>query len=123
MDQRFHRAGFVFGKQLDRANLYVQRFGGYILILFATGVVAYVLNRWRERERFLRQVKGDRITPDELKHKLESGENVVIVDLRHPLDVLSNPRTLPGALQISPEELESRHGEITRDGEIVLFCT
>jgi len=119
----FTGLGFIFGKQLDRANFYAQRFGGYMLLLFATGVVAYVLNRWRERERFLKQVKGDRITADELKHKLESGEPLVIVDLRHPLDVLSNPRTLPGALQISPEDLEARHGEITRDGEIVLFCT
>jgi len=119
----FTTLGFIFGKQLDRANLYAQRFGGWILMLFVTGIIAYVLNRWRERERFLRQVKGDRITPDELKHKLESGEPIVIVDLRHPLDVLTDPRTLPGALQISPEELESRHSEITRDGEIVLFCT
>jgi len=119
----FTAVGFVFGKQLDRANLYAHRFGGYMLLLFATGVVAYVLNRWRERQRFLKQVKGDRITPDELKHKLESGEPLFIVDLRHPLDVLSNPRTLPGALQISPEDLEARHNEITRDGEIVLFCT
>jgi hypothetical protein len=30
---------------------------------------------------------------------------------------------LPHALQISPEELEARQGEIARDGEIVLFCT
>ena len=119
----FAGLGFIFGKQLDRANLYAQRFGSWMLVLFATGVVAYVLNRWRERARFLRQVKGDRITPDELKHKLESGEPIVIVDLRHPLDVLTDPRTLPGALQISPEDLESRNSEITRDGEIVLFCT
>jgi rhodanese-related sulfurtransferase len=58
-----------------------------------------------------------------LKHQLESGERPVIIDLRHPLDVLSDPRTLPGALQISPEDLQARHREITRDGEIVLFCT
>jgi rhodanese-related sulfurtransferase len=54
---------------------------------------------------------------------LESGEHVVIIDLRHPLDVLTDPRTLPGALQISPEELEKRNHEISRDGEVVLFCT
>jgi membrane protein DedA with SNARE-associated domain len=119
----FAGLGFLFGKQLDRAALYSQRFGGWMLVLFLTAVVAYVLRRWQERNRFLEQVKGDRITPDELKHKMESGESLVIVDLRHPLDVLTDPRTLPGALQISPEELESRHTEITRDGELILFCT
>ena len=97
--------------------------GGGFLILFATGVVAYVLYRWRERERFIAEVKGDRITPDELKHQLESGEHVEIIDLRHPLDVLTDPRTLPGAVQISPEDLQKRSNEITHDGEIVLFCT
>ena len=115
--------GFLFGKELDRTAFYAQRFSGWLLILFLGMVVGYVLYRWRERNRFLEQVKGDRITPDQLKHKLESGETPVIIDLRHPLDVLTDPRTLPGALQISPEELETRHREIARGGEIVLFCT
>jgi len=115
--------GFLFSKQLDRVARDAHLLGGGLLALYATGVIAYVLYRWRERERFLQQVKGDRITPDELKHELEAGEHPVIIDLRHPLDVLSNPLTLPGALQISPEDLEARHTEITRDGEIVLFCT
>jgi membrane protein DedA with SNARE-associated domain len=115
--------GFLFSKQLDRIAADVHMLGGGFLILFATGVVAYVLYRWRERQRFIEKVKGDRITPDELKHELEAGERPVIIDLRHPLDVLTDPRTLPGALQISPEELENRNREINRDGEIVLFCT
>jgi uncharacterized membrane protein YdjX (TVP38/TMEM64 family) len=115
--------GFVFSKQLDRIAQGTHLLGGGLVVLFATAVVAYVLYRWYDRERFLRQVKGDRITPDELKHELESGLRPVIIDLRHPLDVLTDPRTLPGALQISPEDLETRHSEITRDGEIVLFCT
>jgi membrane protein DedA with SNARE-associated domain len=115
--------GFLFSKQLDRIARDAHLLSGWLLVLFASGVVGYVLYRWRERERFIEQVKGDRITPDELKHQLESGEQPVIIDLRHPLDVLTDPRTLPGALQISPEDLQARRGEITRDGEIVLFCT
>jgi membrane protein DedA with SNARE-associated domain len=115
--------GFIFSKQLDRVARDAHLLGGGLVILFVTGVIAYVLYRWRERERFIQQVKGDRITPDELKHQLESGERPTIIDLRHPLDVLTDPRTLPGALQISPEDLPARRGEITRDGEIVLFCT
>ena len=97
--------GFIFSKQLDRVARDAHLLGGGLLILFVTGVIAYVLYRWRDRERFIEQVKGDRITPDELKHQLEAGEQPVIIDLRHPLDVLTDPRTLPGALQISPEEL------------------
>ena len=115
--------GFLFGKQLDLVAEDASRFSGWLLLLFAAAVVGYIFYRWHERRRFIEQVKGDRITPDELKHKLEAGEPVTIIDLRHPLDRLTDPRTLPGALQISPEELESRHSEITRDGEIVLFCT
>jgi membrane protein DedA with SNARE-associated domain len=115
--------GFIFSKQLDRVARDAHLLGGGLVMLFLTGVLAYVLYRWRERERFIRQVKGDRITPDELKHELESGVHPVIIDLRHPLDVLTDPRTLPGALHISPEELEARRSEITREGEIVLFCT
>ena len=115
--------GFVFSKQLDRVAADAHLLGGGFLVLFGIGVVVYVIYRWRERQRFIEQVKGDRITPDELKHELEAGERPVIIDLRHPLDVLTDPRTLPGALQISPEDLESRNREINRDGEIVLFCT
>ncbi len=119
----FTLLGFIFSKQLDRIVADAHLFSGWLLFLFLGGVVAYVLYRWRDRERFIRQVKGDRITPDELKHELEAGEHPVIIDLRHPLDVLTDPRTLPGALQISPEDLEARNSEITRDGDIVLFCT
>ncbi len=115
--------GYIFSKQLDRIAADIHLLGGWFLLVFVGGVIAYVLYRWREREKFIQQVKGDRITPDELKHELEAGERPVIIDLRHPLDVLTDPRTLPGALQISPEDLEARNGEITRDSEIVLFCT
>ena len=115
--------GFIFSEQLDRIASGAHLLGGGLVTLFVVGVSVYVLYRWRERHRFLEQVKGDRITPDELKHQLEAGDRPVIIDLRHPLDVLTDPRTIPGALQISPEDLENRHGEVTRDGEVVLFCT
>ncbi|HLI62370.1 MAG TPA: VTT domain-containing protein [Terriglobales bacterium] len=115
--------GFVFSKQLDRIARDAHLLGGWLVVLFAAVLVAYVFYRWRERRSFLEQVQGDRITPQELKQQLDSGKQPVIIDLRHPLDVLTDPRTLPGALPISPEELPSRSREITRDGEIVLFCT
>ena len=51
------------------------------------------------------------------------GEQVYIVDLRHPLELLAEPFTLPSALHFSPDALAARHIEIPRDRDVVLFCT
>jgi membrane protein DedA with SNARE-associated domain len=119
----FAGLGLMFSRQLDRVADDVAQFGSWTLLLLIAGIGGYIAYKLYERRRFLKQVAGVRITPEELKTKLEAGEDVTIIDLRHPLDLLPDPRTLPGALRISPEELEVRHEEITRDGEIVLFCT
>jgi hypothetical protein len=47
----------------------------------------------------------------------------MIVDLRTELDVQTTPYVIPGALRISPGDLERRHNEIPRGVEIVLYCT
>ena len=64
-----------------------------------------------------------RISPDELRDKFETGADVAIVDLRLPLDFAAAPQTLPGAIRLAPEEVASRHQEIPRDREIVLYCS
>jgi membrane protein DedA with SNARE-associated domain len=119
----FALVGFFFSNQINIITQDLQRLGSWTLLLFIGAFIAYIGYRYYERVRFLDKVKGNRITPEELKVKLDVGEPVMIIDLRHPLDLLPDPHTLPHALRISPEELESRNNEITRDGEIVLFCT
>ncbi len=119
----FAGLGLLFSKQLDRIADDVAQFGSWTFLLIVAGIVAYILYKLNERRRFLKEVAGVRITPAELKDKMDAGEKLTIIDLRHPLDLLPDPHTLPGALHISPEELQRRNSEITRDGEIVLFCT
>jgi membrane protein DedA with SNARE-associated domain len=119
----FALLGFFFSNQISRITEDLQRLGSWALLLFIGAFVAYIGYRYYDRVRFLNQVKGGRITPQELKAKLDLGEPVTIIDLRHPLDLLPDPHTLPGALRISPDELDARHSEISREGEIVLFCT
>lgn len=85
-------------------------------------IAAYVGLKLWQRRRFLHKLRTARITPEELAEKLAAGEDPVIVDLRHPLD-RADGVTLPGALRLTPEDVESRHAEIPRGREIVLFCT
>lgn len=119
----FAGLGLVFSRQLDRIADDVERFGSWSVVLIVAAIAGYIGYKFYQRRSFLKDVAGARIKPQELKAKLDAGELVTIIDLRHPLDVLPDPRTLPGALWISPEELEKRHRDITRDGEIILFCT
>jgi len=67
--------------------------------------------------------RAARITAEEVKQMLETGEPLVILDLRHPLDSVSDPRTLPGAIRVLPEEVTSRAGTLPKDEEIILYCT
>ena len=115
--------GWLFADQLEDVAQSAERLGTWLLVLLIAGLAAYVAKKWWEREKFLKSLARDRITPEELVHKLETHEPVAIIDLRHPLDVLPDPRILPGAIRMTAEELEARNEEIPRDREIVLYCT
>jgi membrane protein DedA with SNARE-associated domain len=115
--------GFIFSDELEAAANLAARFGGWLLVVLAGALAAFIIFKWRERQRFLKSLVADRIEPEELKAKMEAGQPVVVVDLRHQLDSLFDPRTIPGALRMAPEELQARHEEIPRDAEIILYCT
>jgi len=96
------------------------RFSGVLLLL---AIVAFFVARVLRRRAVIRQLVASRLEPQELKRQLDAGEPVYIVDLRHPLELLPDPFTLPGALHFSPESLAARHLEIPRDRDIVLYCS
>jgi membrane protein DedA with SNARE-associated domain/rhodanese-related sulfurtransferase len=84
---------------------------------------AYFAWRYVRRRRGLREVCSDRITVDELKQRIDLGDPIALVDLRHPLELECNPQTLPGALHIPAEELRRRHREIPRRREVIVYCS
>jgi membrane protein DedA with SNARE-associated domain len=119
----FAGLGYAGADQLERVAAHVGRFGSGAVAIVAALFAAYIAWKWVERRRFIRRLRIARIAPEELKRRLDAGEATVIVDLRGALDFASDPTTIPGALVLTPEELEARHQEIPRDREIVLYCT
>ncbi len=119
----FAGIGYLFSAQLERMAGMALRLGEWAVLLLGGALAAYVLTKFWQRQRFLRVLRVARITPEELKERLDRGEEIVIVDLRHALDVDSEPHHIPGAIHLSPDDLDARHMEIPRDRDIVLYCT
>jgi len=114
--------GYLLSEQLDRASGYAASMGSALFLLVAGGVSIYILRKYYLRHRFIRQLFVARITPEELKRKLDSGEDVVIFDVRHDLDFDADPYIIPGTLRIPSEQLESTP-EVPKDREVVVYCT
>jgi membrane protein DedA with SNARE-associated domain len=115
--------GWLFSYQLEVVAAYATRMGGGLVALLAAALAAYILWKYIARQRFLRRIRIARITPEELKARLDAGEDMMVVDLRSRVDFEADPAIIPGALHLMTEDLEARHHEIPRERDIVLYCT
>jgi len=79
------------------------RGGTPLVIVIAVGFIAYVVFKYVRRHHFLSHLQKARMTPIELKRRLEAGDHLVIVDLRTALDIETTPYGIPGARWISPK--------------------
>jgi membrane protein DedA with SNARE-associated domain/rhodanese-related sulfurtransferase len=121
-------AGRFFGDLARRSSAFfgtLAHFAGALVLLMIVGVLLY---RFIQRRLFLRELRGLRLEPAQLlamidDAKREGQQLPFIIDLRHPLDVLTDPLVLPGALRIGPDELKRRRDIIPHDRDIVLYCT
>ena len=111
--------GYLFSRELETTLAYASRMGSGLLVLVLALFVLWIGWKFIQRRRFLKRLEVARITPEELRDRLNTGEALFIVDLRSKLS--DDP--IPGATRIALEDLAARSQEIPRDREIILFCS
>jgi membrane protein DedA with SNARE-associated domain/rhodanese-related sulfurtransferase len=118
----FALLGYIPARRVPVQILLVE-LAGWLLggLLLAAG--ANVVWKYVQRQRFVKSLRVSRMRVEELKNTLDRGEKPFIVDLRHQLEFLVDPRTVPTATRIAPDELPKRQAEVPRDREVVLYCT
>jgi membrane protein DedA with SNARE-associated domain/rhodanese-related sulfurtransferase len=119
----FLALGYVFSGEIERIAEHAASLGGWLVVLIIAAFASYIGYKYIGRRRFLHELRISRMTVEELKVKIDAGEDLVIVDLRHSLELEADPETIPGAIRVDAKELEDKTDMLPRDREIILYCT
>jgi membrane protein DedA with SNARE-associated domain/rhodanese-related sulfurtransferase len=124
----FILSGRFFGDIAKRSQSFFGFLTHFAALVFVLMVAGFFIWRMVKHRRFISQVSEMRIDPAAVKAMLDqaasdAADRPFIVDLRHPLDYLPDPRVIPGAVRIGPSELAQRVDRIPRDRDIILYCT
>jgi rhodanese-related sulfurtransferase len=96
----------------------------YLVAIFviAACVLIFSLVRMRQLRRH-RELEQHSIDADELHALLESRRDIVVLDVRQPLDLLAHSEIIPGAVRVPPKDVLDQAGLIPKDKDSVLYCT
>ena len=68
-------------------------------------------------------MEATRITTDEVRERLDRGEQFTFLDTRNPTAWAESDKKLPNALRVPAEELAEHLNEIPKDRAVITYCT
>ena len=96
----------------------------YLIVICAVGLAVLIFGIVRMIQlRNRRKLESFSIDADELYALLESKKDIVVLDVRQPLDLLAHSEIIPGARRIPPKEVMEQAALLPKDKDSVLYCT
>lgn len=111
--------GWLLREQLEELIAWVEGAGATLVQIGVVVIGIHLGYRFARRWYFLRRWHASRISPQQLKAKLDEGEQIYIADLRQDLQRQADPHIIPGAHVVSLESLE----RLPRNLPIVVYCS
>jgi membrane protein DedA with SNARE-associated domain len=118
----FIGTGYWLGNRIDFVSGYFSQMGSLLSVTLLGGLILFTVWKLAQRQLFLRQLRMARITPQELKEKLDSAGDPLIFDIRSPLEVEAAPHMIPGALHLPLEKMLREPPQISNNQEVILYC-
>ena len=91
-----------------------------ITTICAAVLLAVVLAK-RKRDR--REMEQHTITPEVLHALLATNQEVLVIDVRQPLDLLGDSFIIPGAQWFAPEEVRANPSLLPKERDLIVYCT
>lgn len=117
----FMGLGYLLSNQIEEWTAYASRIGVFLWVVLI-GLIGYIAWKVAQRHRFLNRLRMARITPEELKQKIDAAEDLLIIDVRSPLEFEADPQMIPGALYLPLEELLKNPPVFPLAREAILYC-
>jgi rhodanese-related sulfurtransferase len=77
-----------------------------------------IMRRFRAKHK----IEANSIEPEALYAQLNA-KQVLLYDVRQPLDFLAHPEIIPGATRIAPKDIPEQTASFSRDQNSVIYCT
>ena len=114
--------GVVFHDAIDDVLAVLEQYGKWGLLAIGGAFGLYVLGKWAQRRLFLRRLRIDRITVDQLRDFIDRGTHPIILDVRLPA-ARALEGIIPGSIFANPSELDLLAAQLPRDTEVVIYCS
>jgi membrane protein DedA with SNARE-associated domain/rhodanese-related sulfurtransferase len=105
----------------DTLNTLTELGRGGILIVAAL-LCLYLAVKWLQRKHFIRQLRMNRITVDELYGLIGKGETPVILDVR-PHAIRQKEGMIPGSIIAYENNLKSIAARFPAQSEVIVYCS
>jgi rhodanese-related sulfurtransferase len=93
-------------------------------VAIGAGVLCVLVLGWIviRRQSARRYTRANSIEVEGL-HELLNSKQVLLYDVRQPLDFLAHPEIIPGAIRIAPKDIAEQTASFSRDQNSVIYCT
>jgi rhodanese-related sulfurtransferase len=78
---------------------------------------------WAIRKKQRNEIRRHSVTPEALYAQWTADTELLIFDVRQPLDLLAYPEIIPRARRIPPVEVLEKPSLIPKDKDAVVYCT
>ena len=94
-----------------------------ILTAICVSVMCLLIVIRTKRAKDRHEMEQHSITPEALHTLLASNQEVLLFDVRQPLDLLANSEIIPGAKRIPPKEMLENPSLLPKGKDSIVYCT
>lgn len=113
--------GFLFSDAIGTVIEKLNSLGRYGVMIVIAGFVAWIVFKWLRRYLFIKQLRMDRVSVDELRDMMEQDKVQALVDVRSAISQAATGR-IPGARAIDMQDIAAGLKGMAVDGEVIVYC-